>query len=432
MRRLAVVGTVLSLGAVGLWVWGGEAEAREITTAPKFDAAAVRCPLPCAADSATTFPLVVTLESGETIDQLLERLGFGATERVELVERLSEHLEIRKVRPGLQVAGYFEGSAPEQLQVEVRRKGRLFLEPSSDGWTSRWHPFVESIQTRQVEGVVEGSLVGALATAGAPIDVAYRMADVLRWDVDFNRDLRTGDRFQVVWEEVYLDGVRDRTGEVVGLAFWNRGRRLEAYRHNGGYYDAEGRPLQKMFLRSPLPFTRVTSRFSHRRFHPVLKTYRPHYGVDYGAPTGTPVRATADGVVSFAAWGKGAGRMVKIRHPNDYVTAYLHLSKFGSGIRPGRRVRQGEVIGYVGSSGLSTAPHLDYRVQLRGKWIDPLSIRSVPADPIPSSAMAEFLQTRDDLRARLVGDGLPWDPVEAKAEVVVATASDSASRVAGR
>lgn len=124
--------------------------------------------------------------------------------------------------------------------------------------------------------------------------------------------------------------------------------------------------------------------------------------------------------------------MVKIRHPNDYVTAYLHLSKFGSGIRPGRRVRQGEVIGYVGSSGLSTAPHLDYRVQLRGKWIDPLSIRSVPADPIPSSAMAEFLQTRDDLRARLVGDGLPWDPVEAKAEVVVATASDSASRVAGR
>jgi murein DD-endopeptidase MepM/ murein hydrolase activator NlpD len=253
------------------------------------------------------------------------------------------------------------------------------------------------------------------------------MADVLRWDLDFNRDLRSGDQFQVVYEEISLDGVRDRTGEVVGLAFWNRGRRLEAYRHGGGYYDGEGRPLQKMFLRSPLPFTRVTSRFSHRRFHPVLKTYRPHYGVDYGAPTGTPVRATANGVVQFAAWGKGSGRMVKIRHANDYLTAYLHLSKFGSGISPGRRVRQGDVIGYVGSTGLATAPHLDYRVQLRGKWIDPLSIKSVPADPISTDAMPAFLASRDALRERLSGEQ-PWVvPVDPDEDQLASSDSEAPS-----
>ena len=138
----------------------------------------------------------------------------------------------------------------------------------------------------------------------------------------------------------------------------------------------------------------------------MLKTYRPHYGVDYGAPTGTPVRATADGVVSFAAWDNGGGRMVKIRHPNNYLTAYLHLSKFRSGIRSGARVRQGEVVGYVGSSGLATGPHLDYRVQHQGRWIDPLSIKSVPADPIPKEDLTTFMAWRDQLRERL--RKTPW------------------------
>lgn len=405
-RNLFIVISIV-VSAAALLTGGHRADSLTILPTSVFDAAEVTCPANCVAPP-EDLPVLLALKPGETLDQLLQELGFGGDDRLQIVAALSDHVEIRKLRPGLEVTGFFEKETPRELQVLVQRKGRVLLDHGDIGWQSRWSPFEETRSTREVAGVIDGSLVGALAEEGAPVDVAYRMSDVLRWDVDFNRDLRTGDRFEVVYEEVLLDGVRDRTGDVVALAFWNRGRRLEAYRYDEGYYDADGRPLQKMFLRSPLPFTRVTSRFSHRRFHPVLKTYRPHYGVDYGAPTGTPVRATADGVVVSAAWGNGSGRMVKIRHPNEYITAYLHLSKYGSGVKAGRRVRQGDVVGYVGSSGLATAPHLDYRVQHHGKWIDPLSIKAIPADPIPGAELPEFLAQRDALRQRLSG-GSPWE-----------------------
>ncbi len=159
--------------------------------------------------------------------------------------------------------------------------------------------------------------------------------------------------------------------------------------------------MRKLFLRSPLRYSRVTSRFSHRRFHPVLKRYRPHYGVDYGAPRGTPVRVTASGTVTFAGWDRGGGKTVKVGHPGSYLTAYLHLSGFAKGVTKGRRVEQGKVIGYVGSTGLATGTHLDYRVQHRGHWINPLSLKSVPAKPIPEEQFREFMAWRDTLRNSL-------------------------------
>ena len=228
------------------------------------------------------------------------------------------------------------------------------------------------------------------------IRLAILMSEVLQWDLDFTRDLRLGDRFRVAFETVYLDGSYESLGGISGLIYDNDGRRLEAYRFgdDGGYYDPEGRPLRKMFLRSPMRYSRVTSRFSHRRFHPVLKSYRPHYGVDYGAPVGTPVRSTAGGRVAFAGWDRGGGNTVKVRHPNGYLTAYLHLSRFAKGITPGRRVGQGEVIGYVGSTGLASGPHLDYRVQRSGRWIDPLSLKSEPAEPVPEEQLPAFLERR--------------------------------------
>jgi murein DD-endopeptidase MepM/ murein hydrolase activator NlpD len=172
--------------------------------------------------------------------------------------------------------------------------------------------------------------------------VAYRMADVLQWDVDFNKDLRQGDTFVALYEEVYLDQRYHGVGDLLAVVFENGGRRLEAYRWGeGGYYDADGRPLQKFFLRSPLTYSRITSKFSHRRLHPVLGSHRPHYGVDYAAPVGTAVRATASGVVAFSGWNGGGGKTVKLRHPNGFLTAYLHLSGYAPGISTGRRVAQG-------------------------------------------------------------------------------------------
>ena len=251
-----------------------------------------------------------------------------------------------------------------------------------------------------VSGRLRSSLAASIERAGASPLLAYRLAEVLQWDLDFSRDLRGGDRFEILFEEVWLDGRYDSIGDILALSYENAGRRIEAYRFgdDGGYYDGEGRPLEKMFLRSPMKFTRITSRFSHRRFHPVLKKYRPHYGVDYGAPVGTPAMVTANGVVTFAGWNGGGGKMVKVRHPNGYLSAYLHLSRFADGIRPGTRVRQGQVIGYVGATGLASGPHLDYRVQKDGRWIDPLTIESVPAEPIPTHRMAPFEAWRDAAR----------------------------------
>jgi murein DD-endopeptidase MepM/ murein hydrolase activator NlpD len=233
------------------------------------------------------------------------------------------------------------------------------------------------------------------------------MAEVLQWDLDFNRDLQPADRFEILYEEIFLDGAFESIGEILALRYDNAGRSHEAYRFGepAGYYDGEGRPLRKLFLRSPLRYSRVTSRFSNRRFHPVLKRYRPHHGVDYGAPTGTPVRATASGTVVSAGWDGGGGRTVKLRHPNGYLTAYLHLSRFASGIRRGRRVSQGDTIGYVGATGLANGPHLDYRVQRSGRWINPLAMKVEPAPPIPAEQRAGFALRRDRLRQALT-DGL--------------------------
>jgi murein DD-endopeptidase MepM/ murein hydrolase activator NlpD len=194
---------------------------------------------------------------------------------------------------------------------------------------------------------------------------------------------------------------------VFAAVYDNHGRLHEAYRYgdSGIYYDGEGRPMRKMFLRSPLRYSRITSMFSRRRFHPVLREYRPHYGVDYGAPVGTPVQVTANGTVTFAGWDRGGGKVVKVQHPGGYVTAYLHLSRFASGIRRGARVRQGDIVAYTGATGLASGPHLDYRVKYRDRWIDPLTLKSVRDEPIPTSRLAAFRSWRDELRAGLREDG---------------------------
>lgn len=356
-------------------------------------------------------PVAGSFRRGDTIGGLLGSLGLEPQEVHVATLALAENLDFKRVRAGEPYAAYYAGGDHRLtgLEIPLRGEGRVVLARHDDGWQSEWQPFDKRLVPRFVRGSIDGSLIGAVLDAGAPVLLAYRMADVLAWDVDFSRDLRTGDGFEVVYDEMELDGRPQGLGEIWALTFDNGGRRLEAYRYDGDYYDEEGRPLEKMFLRSPLRYAFVTSRFSHSRLHPVLKTYRPHWGVDYRAKIGTPVRVTAGGVVTFAGWGKGSGKMVKVRHPNGFLTAYLHLSRFAPGVRPGARVRQGDVVAYSGNTGLSTAPHLDYRVQKSGRWIDPLSLDNVPADPIPEERLAEFRVWRDRYRTALA-DGLPLEP----------------------
>ncbi len=365
-------------------------------------------------------PLMLPLERGQTLGSVLGDFGLEPAEARDVVEALAEHVDPRRLRAGDPYAAYLEeDGALHAFQLVVPEKGKVRVARDDQGWSTSWRDFVRTERLSQVRGTLEGALETAIRDAGGRPSVAFLMADALQWDLDFNRDLRTGDRFEALFEEVYLDGRYHGLGRLLAVVYETRGQRLEGFRFDGegrggddgGFYDAEGRPLWKMFLRSPMRYSRVTSQFSHRRFHPVLKTYRPHYGVDYGAPTGTPVRVTASGTVNFAGWNGGAGRMVRVRHPNDYETAYLHLSGFADGIRSGARVSQGQVVGYVGSTGLSTGPHLDYRVKHRGSYINPGSLKTMPAEPIAQKDLPEFIAWRDALRHSMAtGEPLPEDP----------------------
>jgi murein DD-endopeptidase MepM/ murein hydrolase activator NlpD len=353
-------------------------------------------------------PQPFSLRWGQTLGGLLQELGLDASEAYAAAASLSDHVDPRKIRAGEAGVAYFDPQGDlASLRLEVTGKGRADLARRGPRWESSWRDFVRETRVRQVSGELSSFLEGDVVRAGGRPQLAYGMSEVLQWDLDFNRDLRLGDRFQALYEEIYLDAEFYDLGRILALVYENRGRRLEAYRYGDGYYDAEGRPLRKMFLRSPLRFTRITSRFSNRRFHPILKVNRPHYGVDYGAPRGTPARVTAGGVVIFAGTSGGSGKMVKVRHPNGYLTAYLHLSGYGPGVRSGKRVAQGDTIGYVGATGLATAPHLDYRVQKDGRWIDPLKLKSLPAEPIPAGEMADFVAARDRLRGELAAGRPP-------------------------
>ena len=254
------------------------------------------------------------------------------------------------------------------------------------------------------------SLSAALDDIGENVNLAILMADVFSGEIDFNNDLRRGDHFDVLLEKYYREDVFSDYGDIVAAEFYNDGRTVQAFSFvipgddQALYYDADGRSLKRLFLRSPFRFEpRVTSRFSYRRLHPVLGTNRPHLGVDYGAPTGTPVIAVANGRVVSAAASGGSGNLVRLRHTNGYETYYLHLSRFAKGMRPGSRVVQGQTVGYVGSTGLATGPHLDYRIRKNGTFVNPLVEQRnfPPGDPIHEEHLAAFTKARDQALERM-------------------------------
>jgi murein DD-endopeptidase MepM/ murein hydrolase activator NlpD len=257
-----------------------------------------------------------------------------------------------------------------------------------------------SFETRvaAVSGVIESSLFATVTAAGEEDQLAIDLADIFAWDVDFNTEIQKGDSFRVAVETLHANGRFCRYGRILAAEFTRGPRVLQAIRFDdvtsSGYYDPTGTPLRKAFLRSPLKFSRISSRFTKARFHPILNISRPHYGVDYAAPTGTPVLAAANGVVTLAGWQDGFGKTVRLRHPNGFQTLYGHLSRID--VRAGQRVVQGTRVGAVGQTGLATGPHLDYRMVRNGAFVDPLRVVSPPADPIPAEERVAFEQARSE------------------------------------
>jgi murein DD-endopeptidase MepM/ murein hydrolase activator NlpD len=256
----------------------------------------------------------------------------------------------------------------------------------------------------KVIGEIHSSLFEAMEAAGEQDSLTIAFAEILAWEIDFYKDVREGDRFKVVVEKICKGDQFIQYGPIRGLEYQRGERIIRGIRYKEGYYNEKGVSLRKAFLKAPLRFSRISSKFSRARKHPILGGLRPHYGVDYAAPPGTPIWAVADGTVTSCGWNGGFGNQVIVRHRNGYITYYGHLSAFGSGIRKGARVSQKQIIGYVGSTGLSTGPHLDYRLAKDGQFRNPLKEVFPAGLPIEKEEMETFHQTRDEMAGWLRGD----------------------------
>jgi len=254
-------------------------------------------------------------------------------------------------------------------------------------------------------GVVRSNIVSSLPGGGESVLLAIELSDIFSWDVDFNTDFRKGDTFRILVEERWLDGAFRNYGDILAAELSVDGHVYRAYRFDTGnrpaYFDDEGKSLRKAFLKAPLSYRRISSGFTKRRVHPILKIARPHLGVDYAAPAGTPVSTVGDGAVIFAGYKGPNGNLVIVRHPNGYTTSYGHLSRIAKGIRRGAQVRQGDVIGKVGSTGLSTGPHLDFRLRRHGKFLNPLTENLPRGGAIPGNRMSDFRGVREEFARSL-------------------------------
>jgi murein DD-endopeptidase MepM/ murein hydrolase activator NlpD len=278
------------------------------------------------------------------------------------------------------------------------------IEKDSQGYTARRKEILLDTYLVKIMGEIRSSLFEAMEATGEGDWLVIAFAEILAWEVDFYKDVREGDRFKVVVEKVYKGDQFIQYGPIHAVEYQRGERTIRGVEYQGEYYNENGVSLRKAFLRAPLRFTRISSRFSRARRHPILGGDRPHFGVDYAAPIGTPIWAVADGTVLSCGWNGGFGKQVVLRHPNGYATYYGHLSGYGRGIRKGARVKQKQIIGYVGSTGLSTGPHLDYRLTKGGRLRNPLRETFPAGLPIKKEEMEGFQKRRDDMIAWLQGE----------------------------
>ncbi len=348
----------------------------------------------------------IEIKSGQTMGSVFAALNLPSSLLHRLLQRPALRDPLTRLRAGARYD--FEIDADGSLHgMRFERDEASFVTIRIDGDDIHEDIVQRDIQYRvsMASGVIEESLFGAAAKAGIGHGTVLELAKVFGYDIDFTRDLRVGDRFNLVYEEVYRDGERLRGGDIIAASFINQGKEYTAFRYTfadgrNEYFDLDGRPMKKSFLRIPVEFTRISSLFTTARKHPVLGTMRAHRGVDYAARTGTPIMAAGEGRVSFVGWQNGYGRTVIIDHGRGYTTLYGHLSRFGS-YTSGQRVRQGSTIGFVGQSGLATGPHLHYEFRINGAHRDPLKVTLPKPEPLPRTELARFQEQTRPLLAKL-------------------------------
>jgi murein DD-endopeptidase MepM/ murein hydrolase activator NlpD len=344
--------------------------------------------------------------SGDTVATLIERLGADEDEAAPLLRSSRATRPFRFLLPGTTVKAKVDDAGKlRSLWFLSDRDTILSVDRLGESFRSFEQQAEVAREIEMKSGEIKTSLFAATDAAGIPDGVAVQLADIFGGDVDFHRDLRRGDRFGVVFEAFYHGGLKIRSGRVLAAEFSSQRKTYRAVWFQdpwgrGGYYTLEGDNLRKVFLRSPLEFSRITSGFGMRR-HPIFQQWRTHQGVDYGAPVGTRVKSTGDGVVSFAGWRNGYGNLIVLRHFGGYSTYYAHLRNFARGMRAGSRVVQGEIIGYVGQTGWASGPHLHYEFHLHNQNHNPLSMDFPAAQPILAIEREAFRRTAEPLVARL-------------------------------
>ncbi|SFP96978.1 Murein DD-endopeptidase MepM and murein hydrolase activator NlpD, contain LysM domain [Nitrosomonas cryotolerans] len=358
-------------------------------------------------ESNLTFWRQESIRRGDTIAAILARLEINKEDTIDFLRAARDSKAMRQLRSGKII--YAQTTADGELLMLRYFFGNeeLFLMEKVDSAFQMTEQQIElDARIRMRSGVVNSSLFATTDRAGVPNNVAMQITEIFSSDIDFHRDLHKGDRFTVVYETLYDNGEHAKTGRVLAVEFVNKGKSYQAvYFQNssgeGGYYTPEGKSLRKEFLRSPLTFSRISSGFTKARFHPILKKWRAHKGIDYAAPAGTPVKATASGTVTFAGTQAGYGKLIILKHRGKYDTAYGHLSAFARGLNKGKRVNQGDIIGYVGSTGMATGPHLHYELRVDGEQRDPSKIVLPGAPPIVKKDLAAFHKETKSLVARL-------------------------------
>ena len=352
------------------------------------------------------------LDRNEVIYTYLTQQGVPPIDVIEMVKAAKPVKNLSYLRPGVRfhIEQDTEGNLTE-VRFRFSALEKLIVKKEQDKWVADETREEVEIKLVSYLGKVETTLWESAREANMNPYLIVAMAEIFGWEVDFNREVRVGDSWRITAEEKMVKGQHVGWGSVLAAEYINEGEVHKAvlFRLEGedmGYYTLEGENLRKMFLKSPLRFGRVTSRFNRRRFHPKLKIYRAHNGVDYGAPIGTPVRSVADGVVTFAQYSGGGGKVLKVRHNSTYRTAYKHLSRYAKGVRRGFHVKQGQIIAYTGNTGLSTGPHLHYEFFVNGRFVDPLRQKFPSADPISAEHKNLFFN-----QSKLMVAKLPeWTP----------------------
>ena len=349
----------------------------------------------------------VTVTKGDTLSTLFEKVGLPATSVHEILASDKQAKQFSQLKHGQKLE--FELTPDGQLNnlhTKVSDLETITLTKGPKGFTFNRVITKPVVRSAYVHGVINSSLSQSAARAGLSHSLTMDMASIFGYDIDFAQDIRQGDEFDVIYEQKVANGKVVGTGNILSARFTNRGKTYTAVRYtnkqgSSSYYTADGNSMRKAFIRTPVDFARISSRFSMGRKHPILNKIRAHKGVDYAAPRGTPIKAAGDGKVLLAGRRGGYGNTVIIQHGNTYRTLYGHMQGFAKGVKTGGSVKQGQVIGYIGTTGLSTGPHLHYEFQVNGVHVDPLGQKLPMADPIAKAERARFLQQSQPLMARM-------------------------------